>query len=189
LQDVVKYTGIKGYVADENIAIDWSVSSELNISKYIIERSTNGVSFDVVGSQNSIGNHTNAASYTWFDVNPASGTYTYRVKCVSTTGAFTYSNQVKVQIVKKGAGMYVFPNPVTDNNIGLQLTKIAKGTYTVVLKTKAGQIIHTSIINHAGGSALYTITPINSLVSGQYILEVIGHNKSITILKVLAQTN
>ena len=46
LQDVVNYSSIKGFVVEDNIVVDWKVSSELNINKYIIERSLNGINFE-----------------------------------------------------------------------------------------------------------------------------------------------
>jgi hypothetical protein len=188
-KDVIKYTSIKAYVADENITVDWKVSSELNIASYVIERSSNGgVSFESVGTQVSNGNSRDAVQYTWYDVNPTAGTYIYRVKCISNNGAIAYSDKATATIVKRGNGMYVFPNPVTNNVIGIQLNKVKKGIYTAVLKTKAGQIVMTTTISHAGGSAAYTIAPTNRLVSGNYTIEIIGDDNAVTVLKVIAQT-
>jgi hypothetical protein len=126
--------------------------------------------------------------YGLLDIQPASGNYQYRVKCVSQTGAIYYSDFVKVAITKNGKGMYVYPNPVTNNVITLKLGRMEAGKFQARLLTENGVLILAQTIQHAGGSASYTIQPGQTLVSGSYLLEVIDAKGNATRLKVMAQT-
>lgn len=69
----------------------------------------------------------------------------------------------------------VYPNPITDNNITLQLNDLSKGNYTLILSNKLGQHIYTRIIEHSGGSATKTIALIKGLATGIYQLNITGN--------------
>ena len=81
--------------------------------------------------------------------------------------------------------MYVFPNPVTQNTIQLQMNGLPQGVYTARLLNSLGQSIETSSINHAGGTATETIKPSVKLITGSYILQVAAPDKKITTIKVI----
>lgn len=83
--------------------------------------------------------------------------------------------------------MYVFPNPVTDDNINLQLNLTVQGVYRVRLINAAGQELLKQNIAHPGSNATHKITPAQMLTKGTYVLEVMGTDKQKNILKVVIQ--
>ena len=99
----------------------------------------------------------------------------------------SYSDFAKAVIIKTPAGMYVFPNPVSGNHIGLQMNSMPAGVYTIKLINNLGQEINTTSINHAGGTANHSITIHSSLPSGTYQATITGPEKKLLHLKVLVQ--
>ena len=127
------YTSLTATVVNSDIAVEWNVANELNIKEYDIERSGNGVNFTKVTTSPSSGNSATPVSYNWLDVSPALGYYYYRIRSISNNNIIGYSNVVKVKINRSTPAMYVFPNPVTENIIHLQMNSMPKGVYAVRL--------------------------------------------------------
>lgn len=185
---LINYTGINANVVNDDVVVDWKVASEFNIHHYEVERSANGTSFESLGNQPAVNNSEASKSYSWVDLYPATGTYYYRIKCIGSNGAFAYSDVAKVTLVKRSPAMFVFPNPVTDNIIGLQMNKMPAGVYEVRILTEDGKVVDKERIAHAGGTATEKVVPSSMLVNGNYKLEVIGPDKSRTVLKVIVMT-
>jgi hypothetical protein len=179
-----KYNAIVADMLNSDVAVNWLVSDELNIEKYEIERSVNGNNFVSIAARLSNGNSDVPVSYNGLDISPAPGEYYYRIKSISKNGVVTYSDAVKIKVVKASPALYVFPNPVTNNAIQLQLNKAAAGTYTTVLYATNGQVINNEIVSHTGGTATKTIQPKQRLVNGTYQLMVTAPDGQVSVIKV-----
>ena len=183
----VVYTSLTATVLNSDIGVEWNVANELNIKEYDIERSVNGISFTKVATKGSSGDSTTSVSYNWLDVSPALGYYYYRIRSISNNNVIGYSNVVKVKINRSTPAMYVFPNPVTENIIHLQMNSMPKGVYAVRLTNTLGQVIGTNPIGHLEGTATETIQPNNKLLTGIYQLEITTPNKKTSIIKVIVK--
>lgn len=181
----VHYTTISADILNTDVVINWGVKDELNIDHYEIERSPNGRSFATIASRVSNGDTDMPVNYNGLDVSPAPGEYYYRIKSVSKMGVIAYSDAVKVKVVKSSPELYVFPNPVTNGVIQLQLNKAATGIYSTYLYNGNGQLLNTAFINHAGGTATKTIQQKQGLTSGTYQLNVTAPDGQMTIIKVV----
>ncbi len=184
----VKYTRLNAFVLNSDIAVDWKVSEEFDINQYSIERSLNGVDFAKIGETVSKGNSDIPVGYRWLDASPEPGEYYYRIRSVSNSGVIVYSEAVKVKIVKGSPVLYVFPNPVTNNAIQLQLNSALPGKYSTRLTGSGGQLVNSAILSHPGGTATKVISPSYQLSNGNYQLEVTGPDKKVTIIKVLVNS-
>lgn len=182
----VKYNHVKATVLNSDIVVNWDVSDELDIMRYEIERSSDGKLFSSIGVHPSKGTSAVPVSYNMLDEKPAPGEYWYRIKTVTGYGMEVYSEAVKVKIVRSSDELYVFPNPVTNNSIQLQLDKNAPaGKYNTRLLSASGQLINSQQLIHTGGAATKIITPAQTLVSGAYQLEVISPDKKKSVIKVI----
>jgi hypothetical protein len=141
------------------------------MDKYEVEKSLTGNSFSRVGTVTSSGNHSNSITYSWYDTDPRVGANFYRVKMYDKNGAASYTRVVKVIISNGPPSITVYPNPVIGSTINLQLNNIAKGTYTVTLTNKLGQVVYSDKINHEGGSASRSIQLDKKLAQGSYQLQ------------------
>ena len=183
----VVFTTVTATALGSDIGVAWSVANEVNIQSYTIERSVDGVHFAAVGNQLAAGKNSAVTVYNWLDAAPALGTYYYRIRSLSYNDVLGYSNTVKVKLNRSTPAMYVFPNPVTENTIHLQMNGLVKGEYRVSLLNNLGQLVHSNLVNHVGGTATETIKVNNQLSKGAYQLRITSPDKKITTLKVIVQ--
>lgn len=184
----VTITSIKAYQQSNDIAVEWKVSNQINILKYEVEKSMEGLNFNKVATQAATGLNGSDASYNWIDVNPVNGDNFYRVRSVGVSGEIKYSSIVKVNILKGNPGITVYPNPVTKGAVTVQFIDMIKGVYKLRLINTIGQIIFLQQLNHNGGNASQTLMLNRGVVNGTYKLEIIKPDNTI-ITKTLVITN
>jgi hypothetical protein len=175
----VTITSIKAYQRAQGVQIQWTTETENNMQQYEVEKLGFGQQFDKIGTVSAVGNSSSPTNYGLFDANPSVGNNYYRIKAVEKSGAVKYSPTVKVSIGKANPALVIYPNPVTDNSINLQLTNLDKGLYTLKLINDLGQHIFSKVINHVGGSASETIL-IKGAKSGMYRLLLVNGSKQFT---------
>jgi hypothetical protein len=106
---------------------------------------------------------------------------------VGLCGAVAYSEIAKVKVVKGTPGMYIFPNPITDNNIQLQINQPAQGKCKVRLLNAAGQLLLQQTVSHTGINATHIIQPEHKLAAGTYQLQVINPAGKKQVLSIIVQ--
>lgn len=184
----VTFKSIKAYHQNDHIAIEWTVENELNISKYELEKSIDGITFTKIYTTPSKGFNTLSSTYPYLDKNLFAGNNFYRVLSYSQTGGtFEYSRVAVVKINEQTQEINIFPNPVTGNKIGLALNNLPAGKYNLKLINSLGQVMMVQQINNAGGNSLEFLTPDSKLSSGIYQLEVTKPDKSSAKIKVVVQ--
>lgn len=166
------FTGINAYRQNADIAVEWKVSNQYNITGYEVERSIDGLNFTRAAIQMAYGINGIDAAYKWLDVNPVAGNNYYRIRSIGTGGEFKYSSIVKVMIGKLGTAIDVYPNPVTEGKINIQFTEMNKGIYQLRLIDAIGRVMFTKQLTHTGGSAVQTVG-LGNIAGGQYQLEII----------------
>jgi hypothetical protein len=87
----------------------WSHSGGFHVSEYILERSLDGVDFEVIGGKASLGGNSQEL-YEDFDFEPATGDNHYRLKMVDLDGSVHYS-EVKLINYPRIIDYALFPNP------------------------------------------------------------------------------
>lgn len=174
----VNFTTVKAYQKDNNIAVEWNIATEANIAKYEVEKSTNGQLFTKAADINARGNN-GSATYNWLDINSAAGNNYYRIKAIENSGNVKYSGIVNVKI-GKARGIVVYPNPVKNKTITLQLNDQQKGTYTVRLFNTSGQSVYSNKITYTGGAATQTLKLNSNISKGTYTIEIAGAEATVS---------
>jgi sulfur transfer complex TusBCD TusB component (DsrH family) len=174
----INFTTVKAYQKENNIAVEWNIATETNIVKYEVEKSPNGQLFTKAADINARGNN-GAASYTWLDVNSVTGNNYYRIKAIENSGNVKYSEIVNVKI-GKARGIVVYPNPVTNKTITIQLNDQQKGTYTIRLFNTSGQTVYSNRIVYMGGAATQTLKLNSNIAKGNYTIEVTGAEATVS---------
>ncbi len=160
------------------IEVNWNTASESNMDSYEVEESSNGTTFTkaaTVAAKNGASN-----AYNWFDATVNNGDNYYRIKAIEKNGTVKYSNVVKVKIGGKNAEFTVYPNPVKDGIINLQMSNVEKGVYTVKIFNNAGQEVANRRIINNGGSATETITLDKGTAKGNYKMQIRNGKTTIT---------
>lgn len=112
------------------VFLQWQTASESNTSHFVIERSSNGQSFQAIDQQWAAGNSSSILNYEYTDQH-VSGILFYRLKMVDSDGKYKYSPVVKVSVVNAASMSItkVFPTVITGNqkvNFILESDKIRK---------------------------------------------------------------
>jgi hypothetical protein len=181
----VTFTSIKAYRQDKNINVEWRVDNEVNMKQYEVEKSTNGTQFSSIAEKAATANNGGSAVYVIADANPVEGYNYYRVKSMDLNGKMSYTNVVKVLIGSMKQDITIYPNPITDGMIHLQLMNEPEGKYNIRLLNKIGQLIVQKQITHAGGNGTELIKWDYNLAHGMYQLEVTKQDGTVKNINVL----
>ena len=121
------------------VKIEWETAAELNSSHFLIERSLDGVNFEVIGDLPAAGNSVSPIEYEFMDYAPSRGNNYYRLKQVDFDQAYEYFNTVVVNGAS-GAEMTqvnLYPNPVQDE-LNLYFDSEDGGVYSVKIYNQLG---------------------------------------------------
>lgn len=149
--------------ANKSVKINWATASETNVSHYNIEKSTDGMSFNTIGSTFAAGNASGWSDYSYADPQHLEGTAFYRLQSVDLDGQSQYS-EVK-SVTASGQGELTFsayPNPAHDK---LQLSgAIGEGRATIM--DAAGRMVLQQAVTNE------TLIDVSKLGHGLYVLQV-----------------
>jgi hypothetical protein len=92
----------------------WATATEHNNSHFTIERSSDGLNWEALGTVKGAGNSEVKQSYAYTDESPLPGINYYRLKQSDFNSDYNYSGVEYVEFLNKTmAGSVVFPNPTT----------------------------------------------------------------------------
>ncbi len=109
----VELTRYTSSIKSNNITLNWITATELNASKFEIERKYSAAVWNKIGEITAAGNSTSQKSYSYTDSKLAAGKYTYRLKIVDLDGTFKYSNEIQadISVPKDFSLSQNYPNP------------------------------------------------------------------------------
>jgi Secretion system C-terminal sorting domain len=99
--------------------LTWTTATEINVSHFVIEKSTDGKNFNDAGMVFAYGNTTEKMNYSFSDhVNTdQSAVIYYRLRSVDVDGKFTYSATRVIRtskVAENNISIVTYPNPVTN---------------------------------------------------------------------------
>jgi hypothetical protein len=177
------FTGLKAWQQNTAVNVNWNTAAENNMKDYEVQKSTDGSDYKSIAIVKAGNLPLNNYSYT--DAYPATGANYYRVVSANLSGLTKYSSVVKVNIERGFSLMRVFPNPVVNETIQLQVVNQPAGQYQARLINSFGQLYSTKQFNHPGGSGLIMITPAQNIPNGIYRLEITGPAGAKTTISVV----
>jgi hypothetical protein len=171
------FSNSKAYQKNNNVWVEWTALTEVNVDHYEVERSADGRNFTTIGKTNAKGTGTVQVTYSWVDNQPADGALYYRIKSVDKDGKISYSEILRVDF--KGAADFnprfvLYPNPVIGSNLSLLVANAQPGDYQVFLFDRGGRSLYTKMIRHQGGNITELISLPSSLAQGIYSIRVTG---------------
>jgi hypothetical protein len=173
----VNFVSLSANRLGEGVKVDWKVAAEREIRSYEIERSTDGRRFTTAGTVTANGNSSREMTYTWLDATPLSGSSFYRIKSVGVGGEIKYSYIAKVSVGEVKPGYTISPNPVEGSVVNIQFKNQPKGRYNIRLLSDNGQVMFTTIAEHAGGNSNQVLNLPGLIARGGYQLEIISPEK------------
>jgi hypothetical protein len=157
--DLLNFEGIKG---NKNVKLRWKTASEKNNDYFVIEKSSDGQTFEAMTKVTSQGIASGELNYETLDNNPSVGMNYYRLKSVDKGGQVATSKVVSVAFVEK-IKLTVYPNPTTVSKINVELTSDRDDRIDFEVVDVVGKTVHTMSQNVTNG--LNTIAFDNLTVS------------------------
>jgi len=150
--------------------VEWNVADEINIEKYHIERSADGITFSIAGSVAANTNNGSGAHYTYDDSNVPSSVLYYRIKSEERTGEMKYSAIVKIAALNSTEGIFIYPNPVSSKKLKFQVKGIKNGQYSIIILDNKGQKVQAGSMCIGNDEYVqFNLHP--TLAAGKYIVQ------------------
>jgi hypothetical protein len=167
---LIAFSGRWNQAKDIN-ELSWTTESEINSDYFDVERSLDGGQFETIGqvAAKGIGGITH---YSFDDIDiAANGAYTYRLRQVDLDGKFEYSNNVTINIVRKGqVTTTIYPNPsVSDVKINVGASE---GSYVMInILDNNGKLVLRNLVDEKMKSNnLSTTIDKGTLAHGVYLV-------------------
>lgn len=175
----VKFVNVSAYAAGTGNKIEWANLTESAILNYEVQRSSDGISFSVLGTVSPRGNAGAREDYMLADPNSTSTTW-YRISATGLDGSRFYSTVVRVDRGSRDEmKLNIYPNPVTQNQFTLQLYSARAAKYEIRIVNNAGQQVAVTSWMHQGGAASRTIGLPDGLQAGVYHVQVMGNGNNL----------
>lgn len=154
------------------VDIQWVTLTEDNNDYFTVERSSNGVDFEMIHREEGAGTTALARTYQIYDNNPLTGKSYYRLKQVDFDGRFEYSD-IRVVTISEDGQLKTFPNPVANTlNVALSGFKVREVSFEIY--HLSGKMMHsgTSPVNE--GIVVIALDDVEALLPGSYIIRVVN---------------
>lgn len=161
----------------DEVELHWATASERDNDRFEIERSLDGVNYEIISTVPGSGTTDLETHYYAIDADPAVGVNYYRLNQWDKNGSGKYSEVVAVNILDSEYDLLtLFPNPTTGLT-EMTFNCYSKGDALVRVLTPEGKVVlSNSIETVKGGNKI--IIDLSNQHSGMYIVEIITKEKS-----------
>ncbi|HWK02050.1 MAG TPA: SprB repeat-containing protein [Puia sp.] len=153
-----------GQQKDDNIQLSWQMADQAGISYYIVERSTDGVTFASV--QEVMATNAAQANYTAIDTHIPSGVVYYRLQMVGNNGVINYSQAVLFNM-DNSSSFSVAPTLITGNT-PVKCTYPGASSNGIIRVVGVDGRVYRTITAAAGSTA--TSIDLTGLARGDYFV-------------------
>lgn len=139
----VELISFKAYCDENKVYVDWKTASEQNNAFFIIEKSTDMVSWQEVGRVSGAGNSNTIKSYGLEDFATSANAY-YRIHQQDFDGTKVVFNPISVHCLDfvNNDQIKVFPNPSTNDFTIQIITEKSYGKATIQLIDQNGRVVN-----------------------------------------------
>ncbi|WP_109830713.1 DUF2341 domain-containing protein [Reichenbachiella versicolor] len=142
-----------------NVDLNWATIAEVDNSHFEIERSVDGIEYEIIGSVNGNGNSDSKIQYSYTDYSPVFGVSYYRLVQFDFDGEYKIYPAIAVHktLGENDVNISLFPNPTNSSNINVSISSIDKESPVLI-----------SIINLQGNTVFkesYNLMEYNSTIN------------------------
>ena len=162
---------------NENALLKWTVTQQINVSYYEVQRSINSVDFSPVGKVYTTNNTILNNDYTYTDAlnNINANAIYYRLRMVDRDGKFVYSPVRFISLIESNdKQIQLSPNPAT-SLVVIKFADVPAGSYQLTVLDATGKMVSTKKIEVAPYSTIYFHRNLN-MASGTYFININGNN-------------
>ncbi|HEU4472461.1 MAG TPA: T9SS type A sorting domain-containing protein [Flavisolibacter sp.] len=152
-------------------AVRWLVAEEQDVAYYVVERSSDGISFAAAGQVAYSPLATSPKQYGFTDAQALAGRIYYRIRQVDLDGKSHFSKTVTVQS-GNDATVNVFPNPAA-HSASVYLLADREDRLTLQVIDAGGRTIDEQQVQLGQGANTIPVKVVPRLASGHYHLKII----------------
>ena len=182
----IELTRFEGECSNGQVILNWQTASEINNSEFKIERSINGIDFEIIGSVKSIGTSGRINNYSYLDEDNLNFTCYYRLTQKDSDGKTSTSKIITVEHTcdrKLNFEITAYPNPSSDYLI-LEMKLFQASLVSIeIVNELGGTIKKYDITKHDVGMTSINLDTTH-LNPGIYFLKVLVNDKP-TIKKIV----
>jgi Secretion system C-terminal sorting domain len=166
------------------ITINWNTLGELDVNKFELQRSLNGVNFTAISNQLSKGDGDRSYRAVDNQIGINGKVTYYRIKTIDKNGNYSYSGVIKINLDEL-KGVTIRPNPFT-SVVNLQFNVQIQTNGTVKLYNMEGKQVYGRYFKLAQGLNSIEANNLEKLPAGMYILE-LNIDGAVTTEKIIKQ--
>ncbi|RYE21318.1 MAG: T9SS type A sorting domain-containing protein, partial [Sphingobacteriales bacterium] len=170
----VKLLNISARFITGDVLVKWTTLTEQNARHFVVQRSTDGLSFTDAGIVAAAGNSNSQLNYQFTDVKnalPAANVLYYRLAMVDIDGRLEYSDIVPVQVSNEKFAITVQPNPFVAK-LTASIATATAGRASIQLTDAAGKVILKQVQPVNAGTTVFDIDKAAQLQSGVYFISI-----------------
>ena len=171
---------------DKTNTLYWDVKDEKNVSAYDVERSTNGIDFEKIGTVTAQTTMSTEKSYSFIDENPALKS-SYRLRSVDIDAHYAFSNIITLHRKATTADVLAYPSPFT-NVLNVVYTSESNANLNIQLLDINGRVVAFTQADILAGQTTLQLGSLAKLAKGLYIIVVDdAENRERKMFKVLKE--
>jgi hypothetical protein len=165
---------------NEEVDLNWITMTETNNDYFTVEKSTNGLLFEGCATVKGAGNSTDRRNYSAVDKKPVSGLNYYRLKQTDYNGKYVYSKIIAVNVGSSEFVLTVYPNPVINNEIRMNIISTEEREVNIILHDVLGKMYYSGMMRLGPGNNPLQINRDNSIPPGIYFITATGTTNMFT---------
>lgn len=154
--------------------ISWNTLSESKNERFVIEKSSNGEKFDVIGEVRGAGNSVKEQKYRFLDMTMGENRVYYRLSHIESDGTVGYT---PVFIVNRKTDnnftVTAMSSLITDSYLSLSIRSAMENTLAYKITTIEGKVMLSNTINLVDGVNVLTVDA-SSLPKAEYFIKLIS---------------
>jgi hypothetical protein len=173
--------------SDNNtVSVNWTTASEHNSDYYTVEKSRDGLNWNVLATKAAAGNSTQLINYSVADASEVSGTVYYRLTQVDVDGASKMFDIVSTNCSSENElTLVAYPNP-SNGQFTVKIENALGGKYDLAITDMQGKIIEEHSLDLETGTTVVKLNPVG-LQPGVYLLQFMQDVKPIQQQKLVIE--
>jgi hypothetical protein len=179
----VELLSFSGDCNEGQVSLSWQTATEHNSDYYEVEKSRDGMNWQVLTTVNAAGNSTQLLNYGTTDAHAMEGNNYYRLTQVDMDGTSKTYDVINVSCSGTSKGYFTaYPNPSTGTFQVILNDKQMVGTGQLRVKDTKGSELLNRTIEVKPGINMYSVTDMN-LAQGVYYIQIVQGDRATEVLK------
>jgi hypothetical protein len=179
----VELLSFNGDCNEGQVNLSWQTATEHNSDYFEVEKSRDGMNWQVLTTVNAAGNSTQLLNYEATDANAMEGNNYYRLTQVDIDGTTKTYDVINVSCSGAAKGYFsAYPNPSTGSFQVILNDKNLVGSGNLSVKDTKGAAILNRTIEVKPGINMFSVTDLN-LAPGVYYIQIVNGERATEVLK------